>query len=310
MIEVVCLNPAMDRTLYATHLQVGGVNRAERVVVMPGGKGLNVARFLKTLDPGTAVRITGFAGGHVGQFIIDGCYEQGIDAGFVRIADATRVCMIMVDGDCFTVMNEPGPQVTRDELNSFRQLSGTPQLALISGSAPHGIPDSFYKELVETYRERGVSVFVDASGRLLAEAVLAGPTLLKINEFEFAQLVGSTSPLSQNDLLAQSKQFFTYGTRAVIVTMGERGSLVVTPSEVAHIDSLPVAAANTVACGDAYFAGLALGFIQGLSSIQAAVYATAAAALKAENFAPVISAPLQFKEYCSRVVSKTYRHHQ
>jgi len=307
MIEVVCLNPAMDRTHYIENFQMGAINRSERVEVMPGGKGVNVARFLKTIAPETAVRITGFAGGRVGQFVRDGCIERGIVDGFIRIVDSTRVCVIMVETDRFTVLNESGPRITPDELSSLRNtVSTTPQLALISGSAPPGIPDSYYAELVLKYKELSVPVFVDANGPLLVKAVLAGPTLLKINEFEFAQLVGSERLLSRAELIEHSKEFFGYGTKTVIITLGDQGALIVTQNEVAVIESLPVVVANTVACGDAFYAGLALGFVEGLPIIQATVYATATAALKAENFAPIITAPLKFAEYCSRVVIKSY----
>ncbi|MHB1627171.1 MAG: 1-phosphofructokinase family hexose kinase [Bacilli bacterium] len=307
MIEVVCLNPAMDRTLCVSELQIGAVNRCECVAARPGGKGLNVARFLKTLDPGGSVRVVGFAGGDIGQYIVEGCREYGIVEGFVRIADATRVCVIIVESERVTVVNEDGPVVTAEELDCLRRsLSAQPQLALIAGSAPAGVPESFYAELIRAYKSRSVPVFVDASGRLLAEAIQAGPTLVKVNEHELAQLTDADQSLDLEEIIVQAARLFAFGTSAVIVTLGAKGSLVVTRQEALVLDALPVTAQNTVACGDAYFAGLGLGIARGLPIVEAAAYGTAAAALKAESVAPSIARPERFATYCERVVVRQY----
>ena len=49
MIIVVCLNPALDVTHHVDAVDWGGVNRPRAVRARPGGKGLNVARTLRTL---------------------------------------------------------------------------------------------------------------------------------------------------------------------------------------------------------------------------------------------------------------------
>lgn len=43
---ILCLtpNPAIDRTLLLPSLKLGNINRAEKIIVAAGGKGLNVAR--------------------------------------------------------------------------------------------------------------------------------------------------------------------------------------------------------------------------------------------------------------------------
>ena len=65
MIRVVGANPAMDRVSTWPALRLGDVNRASDVVVVPGGKGFNVARAAVRL--GTSATAYGFLGGDVGE---------------------------------------------------------------------------------------------------------------------------------------------------------------------------------------------------------------------------------------------------
>src|SRR5680860_1549392 len=61
MILTVTLNAAMDRTLVVPNFAGGFRHRATDTYAMPGGKGVNVARTIKTL--GQPVIATGLAGG-------------------------------------------------------------------------------------------------------------------------------------------------------------------------------------------------------------------------------------------------------
>ena len=61
MIITVTLNTAIDKTLAVPNFRLGRRHRTVEQTTMPGGKGVNVARALKTL--GQPVIATGLAGG-------------------------------------------------------------------------------------------------------------------------------------------------------------------------------------------------------------------------------------------------------
>ncbi|MDQ3429708.1 MAG: 1-phosphofructokinase, partial [Actinomycetota bacterium] len=61
MILTVTLNAAVARTLVVPSLTLGHRHRAPESVTLAGGKGMNVARSLRTL--GVPVLAAGFAGG-------------------------------------------------------------------------------------------------------------------------------------------------------------------------------------------------------------------------------------------------------
>lgn len=302
MIDVVCLNPAMDRTLWIPALQAGAINRSKDLVVMPGGKGMNVARFIKALDDSMAVRVVGFVGGFTGQYIVDGCARLAIEESFVRIQEGTRVCTIVVEDTRCTVVNEDGPHVDGEELQQFREtLVGKPDLALISGSAPAGVPSYLYQEIVQSYKERDVPVYVDTSGEHLQAALKAVPTIVKVNEQEFAELVSDKVTLNQHQLIAYANDLLQAGVQAVIITQGDKGSVVITKEVVANVPVPAVTVVNSIACGDAYFAGMAVGMMHRLSILESTMLGTAAAAMKIESLAPMIEHPQRLDAYYENV---------
>ena len=76
MILTVTLNAAVARTMVVPSLTLGQRHRASESISLAGGKGMNVARSLRTL--GTPVLATGFAGGRSGDAIRDGLSEAAI----------------------------------------------------------------------------------------------------------------------------------------------------------------------------------------------------------------------------------------
>jgi len=65
MILTVTPNPMLDKTLYVSKLMIGATHRAQRVITLGSGKGINVARAL--LQLGGQVLATGFLGGYTGK---------------------------------------------------------------------------------------------------------------------------------------------------------------------------------------------------------------------------------------------------
>ena len=68
MILTVTVNAALDRTLTVPSFSASHRHRASEAIALPGGKGVNIARALRSL--GEPVIATGFAGGRTGTTII------------------------------------------------------------------------------------------------------------------------------------------------------------------------------------------------------------------------------------------------
>ncbi len=88
MIITVTLNAAIDKSLSVPNFRLGRRHRTVEQRTMPGGKGVNVARTLKTL--GQPVIATGFAGGATGTRIVEQLTDESILNDFVRIREESR----------------------------------------------------------------------------------------------------------------------------------------------------------------------------------------------------------------------------
>jgi ribokinase len=97
------------------------------------------------------------------------------------------------------------------------------------------------------------------------------------NETEVEHLTGrSANTLVEAEAAARALQ--ARGARKVVLTLGERGVLVVEHA-VRHIPVLPVEAVDTTGAGDAFIGSLAVFVTEGLSVEDAAARACAVAAL-------------------------------
>src|SRR5690242_12176178 len=116
MIVTVTLNAAVDRTLTVPNFQRGQRHRASAGVTLAGGKGINVARALKTL--GIPVVATGLVGGQTGTRILEELTSDSILNDFVHINGESHTSTAVVDptGGTYTEINEWGPSVRPEEL--------------------------------------------------------------------------------------------------------------------------------------------------------------------------------------------------
>ncbi len=88
-ILTVALNAAIDTTLtIPSSFTLGESHRAGDVLKLPGGKGVNVARVLHTIE--VPVHVIGLAGGSMGAFITEGLAQEGINSTFLPIAVMKR----------------------------------------------------------------------------------------------------------------------------------------------------------------------------------------------------------------------------
>ena len=143
MIITVTLNAAIDKSLSVPNFRLGRRHRTVEQTTMPGGKGVNVARTLKTL--GQPVIATGFAGGATGTRIVEQLTEESILNDFVRIREESRTNTAVHDptnGET-TEINERGPAVSANEVELFRDkllyLSRGADIVVFAGSLPRGV---------------------------------------------------------------------------------------------------------------------------------------------------------------------------
>jgi 1-phosphofructokinase/tagatose 6-phosphate kinase len=221
LIVTVTLNAAIDRTLTVPNFQRGQRHRASAGVTLAGGKGINVARALKAL--GVPVVATGLVGGATGTRIVEELTAEAILNDFVRIEGESRTSTAVVDptGETYTEINEWGPAVAPDELETLqeklRYLTQGAELVVFAGSLPRDVGEDFYAESVRELARRQVPVVLDSEGEPLRLGVDAEPFLVSPNQTEAEALVGQEFHDDEDFLLALDR-IAEMGARNVLIT--------------------------------------------------------------------------------------------
>ena len=194
MIVTVTLNTAIDKTLSVPNFRLGRRHRTVEQTTMPGGKGVNVARVLKTL--GAPVIATGLAGGATGTRIVDQLTQLSVLSDFVRIREESRTNTAVIDPTTGeqTEINEKGPKVSPQEVELFVDkllyLAKGASLCVFAGSLPREVDTDIYAFLIRELRKLGVTTIVDTDGDPLRRAVRAEPDVVSPNMLEAEELVG------------------------------------------------------------------------------------------------------------------------
>lgn len=151
---VVNLNLAVDKTAVIRNFKKSRIYRLDGVKTLPGGKGVNVARALKSL--GTSSRLLGFVAGHNGRWIAENLALEGLDSVCVPYGPGeSRVCYSVVDekDGVSTDFNEEGPVVppgARHEfVKQYRRLLGDCKAVALCGRISAGLKKDFYGGLVK-----------------------------------------------------------------------------------------------------------------------------------------------------------------
>lgn len=265
MILTVTLNPAVDKTYTAQELIAGHVNRMSSMVNIPGGKGINVSKIL--CQYGCPVTATGFLGGYTGSWMEERLSGMGIICDFVKTQKDTRCSMNIVAKNGFvTEILEPGPQIDEAEQHNFwskyRKLVSECELTVMAGSAACGLPEDVYASMIGIAKEYGKKTILDASGKLLARGVLAGPYLIKPNRRELEYVAGHRCR-GEAEIVEAAKLLLQRGTHYVAVSVGEKGMYLVGEERRMFARAPKVRAVNTVGSGDGACASFAMSLLNG-----------------------------------------------
>lgn len=262
MIITVTPNAAVDKTLTVPNFRTGFRHRASESLTLPGGKGVNIARALKTL--GEPVVITGLVGGRAGQLIVEGLQRENILNDFIHIGGESRTSTAVVDPTTMTQTEvvEYGPVVTEAEtatlLDKIEYLAKGARFVVLAGSLPRKVGEDFYATAIGRIRRHRCYVVLDSAAEPLRRGVRGRPNLVAPNLREAEDLVGHEFHDDQ-DLVDAT---------AMVCEMGARNTIIKTPhgcvarfqvgrkqrvfqGNIAPLESV----VSTVGSGDVFLAG-------------------------------------------------------
>ncbi|MDG4655346.1 1-phosphofructokinase [Ectobacillus antri] len=274
MIYTVTLNPSIDYVVEVPDFALNGVNRTEKEVKYPGGKGINVSRVLQRLNvPSKAL---GFIGGFTGSFIKEKLETEGVTTQFIEVAGDSRI-NIKLKTDTETEINGTGPTIPTNKLQQLIEQINTLQKGdtlVLAGSIPNSLPENLYETLTKIGTNRGIRVAVDASKKILLDVVCHKPFVVKPNHHELGELF-NTEINSVTDAVQYGRKLAEMGAQHVIVSMAGDGAVLLTENET-YFATVPKGnVINSVGAGDSLVAGFLGRYVQTQNILEAFRYGVA-----------------------------------
>lgn len=261
MIYTVTLNPSIDFIVEVTDLKLGGLNRMNRDLKLPGGKGINVSRILSRL--GAENTAIGFLGGFTGRHIEQSLQQEAIVTDFVPISEDTRI-NIKLKSEEETEINGLGPKISDAEASALLQKLTSlhrGDIVVLAGSVPPSLGADYYEELIGACKQAGAEFVIDTTGEALRKALSHRPLLVKPNHHELAELFGVVIE-TREQLVTYGRRLLEEGAQHVLISMAGEGALFITADVVYHANVPSGKVRNSVGAGDSMIAGFIGTFVQ------------------------------------------------
>jgi ribokinase len=219
--------------------------------------------------------------------------DEGIDVSHVTETanTPTGVGFIIVEAvnghNCITIDPGANELLTAADISQCDAVFDSPQVVLTQLEIPVAAAEA------ALLRGRGcgaMTILNPAPVRPLPSSVLQIVDVLTPNEVEARVLTGR-SPDAPSAPEAVARELIRTGIRRVVMTLGEKGALIVSASSSTHIPAVRVSALDTTGAGDAFNAGLAVALASGANLEAAVQFAVATGALAVTKEGVIPSLP-------------------
>lgn len=256
--KILCVtaNPCVDKVIWYRETP----DYPTRVFYQLGGKGVNAARMLGWLG----YRVVSLTfGGDRERTLAD---REPCRTILVPVCHPVREIPLTVNREegkaqlHFENTNRVTAPEARLFLEAFRkELSGQPELVIISGGACAGTEELF-PAMVRLAKAAQLPVMLDSHGPCFLSSLPEGPDYVKPNREELEQAVGPVPPGEEQ---AAAHRLMALGAGCVLLTMGEQGAFCITGEETVFCPPFRVPVVSAIGCGDAFTAYFAHGLLQG-----------------------------------------------
>lgn len=270
---------AVGMTIRTGHIPVWGETlRGSDFDMGPGGKGSNQA--VATARLGAESYLIGIIGqDKLAEIATDLYAREGVNTQFLTMTDA------MPTGVGFIILNDRGENFIILDMgaNNLMDVKFVDSVeAQIARSdivmSVLEIPVEAAVRAMELGKKHGVRTLLNpAPAAPLDNNAFKYIDILTPNESELRILMGlqADDPTPTIELARDLK---ARGVQTVVVTMGEKGALVLTDDGLHEVPPAPTTVVDTTGAGDAFNSGLAIGISEGMDLISAVKMANCAGA--------------------------------
>lgn len=252
----------------------------------PGGKGANQAVAAARL--GRRVAMVGRIGeDEAGRVLLASLDREGVDHSRVVAEDSpTGLALIAVDeqGEN-TIVVSPGAnaRVSVSDVTAAEDALSKAAVTLMQLEVPTEAVAAAARAA------QGTVVLNPAPARVLPDELVRGVDVMVPNRIELAMLCGAEIPQTTDETVELARR--VEGPRAVVVTLGAEGALVVEGKTWSHVPAVKVDPVDTTAAGDAFCGALADALVRGETLEGAVRWAVRAAALTCTRLGAQASLP-------------------
>jgi 1-phosphofructokinase family hexose kinase len=273
------LTPAWQQILVFDGFRYGEVNRASEAHWCASGKVFNAGIAAHTLG-GPSLTLAPVGGPAMEQ--IAGEFRQlGVPHRWIKTAASTRVCTTILDrrDGTMTELVEEGRPLTAAEqaefLDAYAEEAARSSAAVIIGSLPRSVPETFYRALLE---RTPCPAVLDFRGPGLLDVLDLEPYVIKPNREELARTVGR--PLDNDSALVDAMRSLNgRGASWVVVTQGDGPVWMTSSTQTFRLHPARVEpVVNPIGSGDALAATIAWATGAGHSAVDAVRLGLGAAA--------------------------------
>ena len=275
-ILTLCLNPAFDIHCALAHFDAERENFVQSRICDVGGKGINIARALRANDVDcTAYVLLGKENAAEFECLLQ---KEGITYRALYVEGRIRENLTLhPEGKAETRISFAGFSSDDFALSSLEEML-PPSLAdtfvCLSGSIAEGIDVRAVKAFLARLRARGARVLLDSRSFTREDILEISPFFIKPNLDELSCY--AQSPLkTEEEIVECALSLHQTGVACVMVTMGEKGALIVSEGA-CHWACVPkISVRSTVGAGDSAVAGFLSALKNGMDVPAALRLATA-----------------------------------
>ena len=266
--------------LLEVSIEPGTLGRASSIQVLAGGQAVWVARMAATM--GSSVTMCGLVGGEVGGLLTPMLSDEQFN---LRLVATSATGCFIVDQ-----RHEPATEVAADwaappatadvaELVDVTvDAAAAADMLVICNPMPgEALSLDTYTQLVAAATDRGTQVLVDLSTPRLDAALRGGPAVVKLNDWELAELVRAPvdEPSARGTAL---RTVMDMGAEQVVETRGPATVVAVDADEVIELSPPAVGDGRAAGCGDAMTGAMAAVLAEGAGLLEAVRLGMAAGA--------------------------------
>lgn len=277
--KVLCFGSLnIDYTYKLDHfVQKGETISSKELLVCSGGKGLNQSIALSKAGADT---YHAGAIGEDGMFLLDQMKEAGVNTDYVAVLSDVRSGNAIIQNDksgdnCIILYGGANQAITKGKVEDVLRHFEKGDFIVLQNE----INELDY--IMKCASEKGMRIVLNPSpmNEKIRSLPLECVNYFMVNEIEALQILGKERSQDMEGASVAEELRGKFPNAAVVLTMGEKGSIYMDPSETVVQPAFRVQAVDTTAAGDTFTGFFIGGLMRGLEAKEAMLEATKASAI-------------------------------